>query len=103
MTKTVAAAIVLLSAAALAHGDAQWIQDDPRHVDDLGIHCCGPTDCERIPPGAVKIEDKGVRIIETGQFFPYTRQGMYHSIDGDLWWCRRAGEVKCIFIPHSGS
>jgi len=33
-----------ISAAALAHGEAEWIQKNPDFVDRFGYHCCGPNE-----------------------------------------------------------
>ena len=38
---------------ARAHGDAAWIMQDPGYRTANGSHCCGPTDCERVPDGEV--------------------------------------------------
>jgi hypothetical protein len=43
-----------LSAAAFAHGDAEWIQKNPDYVDKFGYRCCSPNDCERIPESFVR-------------------------------------------------
>ncbi|MBN9525759.1 MAG: hypothetical protein J0H82_06140 [Alphaproteobacteria bacterium] len=111
----IAAAAVLLPALALAHGDAAWIQHDPRYVDQRNIHCCGEHDCERAPADAVRATDEGWLIVGTGQIVPYARfgHGLFWSIDADFWWCRytydvaeygnQAGEVRCLFVPGTAS
>lgn len=111
----VAAGVVLAAGLALAHGDAAWIQADPRYVDQRGVHCCGVHDCERAPAGAARATDEGWLIVSTGQVIPYERfgHGLHSSIDGDIWWCRfsydaaeygnAAGEVRCLFVPEQSS
>lgn len=94
----------VLATVALAHGDAAWIMAETRYRTVAGAHCCGPSDCERAPRGAVERTGSGYRIAATGQTIPADRKALYTSIDGDDWWCRDgAGRVKCLFVPLTGS
>lgn len=99
MLKIAALSLPLL----LAHADAAWIMSDRRYVTELGEHCCGPSDCERAPPGAVVATASGWRIAETGQEFDFDTKALYISKDADFWWCRRRGKVVCLFTPGAGT
>lgn len=98
-----ALAIVLMSGAALAHGDAEWIMREPGYVSNAGSHCCGPSDCERMPadvearlrqiPGGWELD---------GVTFKYGEKGMYASVDSGWWWCR-IGTPRCLFEPQRGA
>lgn len=114
--------LLLVPFVATAHGDANWIQRDPRYVTDIQIstggysHCCGPADCEMAPDDAIVPTPDGWVIPSTGQTIPFEmlakgRQAFY-SIDGKPWWCRRytvgadgtfKRNVVCIFVPGEAS
>jgi hypothetical protein len=93
----------------LAHGEAQWISDNPNYVFDStykdNVHCCGPQDCSRIPLTELpKYVNGGWLIPSTGQIFAENRKGLYPSIDENWWWCRPNGhDVVCLFKPVAGS
>ena len=96
-------AAAVLTAFLLAHGDAAWIMTEPRYVAASGSHCCGPSDCERMPAEVqkrLKQIDGGWEL--DGVTFKYGERGMYHSIDSDWWWCR-IGEPRCLFEPNVGA
>lgn len=98
------ATVSALATVALAHGDAAWIMREPRFVTVNGVHCCGPSDCQRAPRGAVERIGSGYRIAATGQSIPADWKALYTSIDADDWWCRDgAGRVKCLFVPLTGA
>ena len=86
-----------------AHGDAEWIMREPRYVTEQKVHCCGPSDCERAPKGAVVLTGSGWMIAANGQVFDYDSPALYISIDADFWWCRRDQKVVCLFTPGTGS
>lgn len=93
-------AILLLSSPALAHGDAQWIMDDPRLR-----YCCGIDDCERAPPGTIVSIPGGWEILATGQRFMEGDPDLHWSRDNDFWWCRPKSMfplAKCLMRPPGG-
>lgn len=92
---------VLVTSAAFAHGDAQWIMDDPKTR-----FCCGPSDCERAPLGAVRPIKGGWEIVSTGQRFMDGAADLHPSKDNDFWWCRPESIkplAKCLFAPAGGA
>lgn len=94
------AALVALSAQVHAHGIATWIMQGP-YVDRAGIHCCGPTDCDIAKPGELEHVNGGWLHIPTGTRIEDGEQGIYPSIDVQLWRCVRGGQLKCVF-PATG-
>lgn len=99
----IVAAIALLTGPAhatlIAHGDAAWIQAEPRYRDAEGIHCCGPTDCAAMPEGAVEETERGYLIKATGELIDWTAKGVYVSRDDHFWSCFRGGRTRCLFVP----
>jgi hypothetical protein len=93
--------LVLPLSKAFAHGDAEWIMREPRYVDRVGIHCCGPSDCGPVPAGEITETDNSVS--HGGQTLMKRERGVYWSIDERHWVCRRFDGLKCIFIPQPGS
>jgi len=92
--------ILFLASPALAHGDAQWIADDPKLS-----YCCGIHDCERVPLTAVRPIRGGWEIISTGQVFMEGDPDLHMSRDQFFWWCRPAAtfpKVKCLIRPAGG-
>jgi len=89
---------------AKSHNDASWIMQEPRFVMKSGVHCCGPTDCQRLPKGAVSLTKDGYVVLRTGQLFPREDSVRYDSIDEDYWSCQRSPEspVHCLFTPSLG-
>lgn len=78
-----------------AHGDAAWIMDSP-----ITRHCCGPTDCARLPDDAVTAAGDGW--IFEGRLFMRGDPNVYPSNDGHFWACRfgaGAGQIRCFFYP----
>jgi heme A synthase len=101
-------ALMLIAGAAYAHGDAQWIADNKRYVDEAGAHCCGVADCRRDQAAKFRESDAGVWVTTgAGAEVLVPRRlvgrGLYPSID-DWWWiCIRGGEIKCVFKPTGGT
>lgn len=97
----IAAPLIFLGVPILAHGDAQWIQSDPKLS-----YCCGVHDCERAPLSAVKGVNGGWYLPSTGQTFRDGEPDLHMSKDQDFWWCRPPswnGYVKCFFAPAGGA
>lgn len=92
-------AALLVSLAAHAHGDAEWIMRNPAYVDNAGVHCCGPTDCARAEAGEVSRVDGGWRHNPTGTYLADGERAIYYSKDADLWRCARGGVLRCLFLP----
>ena len=99
-----------ISAVALAHGDAEWIQKNPDFVDKFGHHCCSPNDCERIPESYVRQEGKDIYVLPTRQKFRKDERGTYRSRDSSWWWCKgrqlpglSEPPAVCIFFPFDDS
>ncbi len=84
---------ILLPGLALAHGDAAWIQHEPRYLmRGDNRHCCDVSHCHRgPPPGGVAIRDEGIEVLGSGQVFAWGQQGLYASIDDEWWWCGMDG------------
>ncbi len=102
---------VLLTVAAtaltLTHGDAAWIQSNPRYkIRNSETHCCGPDHCKRIPRAEVAVTPDGY--VVHGALFPHAefedgKGALYASIDHDYWLCEWSGEPKCLFTPEGSS
>ncbi|MBX3501319.1 MAG: hypothetical protein KF889_17915 [Alphaproteobacteria bacterium] len=100
---------LVFSEAALAHGDADWIQKNSQFVDRFGRHCCGPKDCERIPESWIREEGIDIYVLPTRQRFRKGQRGTYQSRDEHWWWCKARqlpGQSRppaaCIFFPFHG-
>lgn len=94
---------VITMGAALAHGDAMWIEQGG-YKDQAGIGCCGPHDCHREMAVKFRESPEGVYVTTgAGDEILMPRRlvgrGLYGSEDGDWWICIRGGEVKCVFKP----
>ena len=59
----------------LAHGDADWITNDPQYVDRFGHRCCGPEDCERIPESFIRENGRDIYVLPTQQVFRKGHRG----------------------------
>lgn len=104
---TYAAAMLLVAVDARAHGDAAWIEANPRYVDQDGVQCCGPHDCHREQAVKFREAEDGVHVTTgAGDEVLMPRRleghGLYPSIDEDWWMCIRAGVVRCLFKPTTG-
>lgn len=80
--------VLLIMAAAFAHGDAMWIEEGG-YKDKDGIGCCGPRDCHREPAMSFREADEGVYVTTgTGAEILMPRKlvgrGLYSSQD-DRW------------------
>jgi hypothetical protein len=99
---------LVLSSAAWAHGDAEWIQRG-RFTGIDGSACCGPDDCETAPADAVVRIKGGWKIVQSGQVFLDGHKGTYESINLEFWWCRfpnqpgLEGKRRCLFAPRLGT
>jgi len=106
-SRLMAAALVAAGPAAHAHGDAQWIMENSRYVDQAGTHCCGPSDCRRehaskfqeVPGGIAVSTGAGDVILMSRDL---VGRGLYPSIDDSWWICIRGGVVRCVFKPSTG-
>ena len=91
---------------ALSHPGWQWIMDEPKFVDRVGIHCCS-TDCFPAEAGSFREDEGGISF--EGQRLLRREPGIYwsqepHPPSSQRWWvCRRYGKVKCIFRPQPES
>lgn len=97
---------VVAAGAALAHGDAIWIEKDKSYKDPNGTHCCGVDDCSRLPDASVeRLPGGGWRYKPSGQVFQFDDKGVYPSIDRDFWGCvYQQGQpaLRCFFAPLRG-
>lgn len=95
--------------AARAHGDAQWIADDP-----TTDHCCGVDDCAWAPNPTTTVTEAGpgrwhVRVtthpnapLGTERTFEEGGPDVFPSIDQHYWVCVYHGRVRCFFYPPAG-
>ena len=106
---TAGALYTLCAAVVLAHGDAEWIQRNPRYVDEIGHHCCS-NECTRWDKQAFREEGDEIIFLPTEQRFKRNRGGTYRS-ENVHWWACVPGTLlggpdlppaTCIFYPfHS--
>lgn len=101
-------AAATLAPPARAHGEAQWIMDNPRYLDRWAAHCCGPTDCHREKAVNFREDLYGVYFrtgagVELKMPTAHRGMGLYVSIDQDWWVCIRDGKLRCVFRPAKGS
>lgn len=90
-------AVLAPSGQARAHGEANWIMEHP----DYGW-CCGPTDCSKIKPEEVRIDDEFYLVERYGLRWPVI--GAFKSNDHHYWMCifmrgTSLEQVKCFFAP----
>lgn len=107
-----AALLVLIPLSARAHGDAQWIADDPATRYCCGINDCGPV---RVYGGTVEELEAGVwRVtIPPGghPMLPDGAQRTFREGDSNVHWSKRlepyvcgwGGELRCFFPEPKGS
>ena len=98
--------IALLSSAALAHEDADWIRLQ-QLKNRMGEYCCGAQDCAAVDKEAFIAGPGGYIITRKAQgpreeHIPYS-EAMPFSIDGRLWVCRKQdGSRRCVFDQPPG-
>ena len=96
----------VVAGTALSHQGWEWIMDEPKYVDRVGVHCCS-TDC--FPAEASRFREDEGGISFDGQRLLRQERGIYWSQEpqppmSQRWWvCRRYGKVKCIFKPQPES
>lgn len=75
-----------------------WIRKHPK----LGW-CCGPQDCKRLPPGAVKPTPRGWSVVPNGEIIPYGKTLPAPDTHGPIA-CYNLSTmtVRCLFMPQSG-
>lgn len=92
---------------ARAHDGYEWIMNEPRYVDRVGIHCCS-RDCTRAPASDFYETQDGI-IYKGNEKLLHEDRGIYRSEDpketGAQWWwvCRRHDKLRCIFRPRGDS
>lgn len=114
---TLVFAFALSPSPSLAHGEANWIMENPATV-----HCCGPEDCGWIdssavhfdgtnyiiPPGTIQHNDGKDRVLP-GYTIPYAKAKS--SNNHHYWIClnlygdakqRALMKLRCFFSPPSG-
>ena len=112
-------AVGMFAGTARAHGDAQWIMENQQTQ-----WCCGPRDCERLPPDSIRYEvndeHAGWRItwgdiavfwqddgrrgkyrVGAARQSPYggpyyLTYGLYDSPDDHFWMCWRDPMTKSV-------
>jgi hypothetical protein len=99
--------LFLAPASAFAHDGYEWIMNEPRYVDRVGIHCCS-TDC--FPAAAARFSEDGGGIVFDGtERLSLQERGIYwssepHPPQAQRWWvCRRQNKLRCIFRPQPDS
>lgn len=90
---------------AYAHGDAWWIQSNPKTQ-----YCCGPDDCRPLANEAVTMTGEGYLVQWEGQeyTFAYRSPDVHASIDERFWFCNYKTDLGeaitfCLFVPAWGS
>lgn len=87
--------------AQIAHGDAQWIANEPKFS-----YCCGIDDCHVAADSEVVPIKDGWYLPSTGQTFREGDPDLHVSRDHRPWWCKPPswnGWVKCLFVPGRGA
>lgn len=93
--------LALLVGPAVAHDDAQWIQEGAFTSPVDGSRCCGPRDCHSIPEDAVT-RLKGGYLLSGGEYIPEVEA--QPSRDGMFWRCSFPdNRRRCFFAPPEGS
>ena len=101
---------LLVATIALAHGDAQWINDGKYKARD-GLPCCDEQDCIRYSADRFRKTPEGIWFMtEDGEPFlmPWTdrNKGLYTSENEDWWACVYTAkyegaqpQLRCVFVP----
>lgn len=101
--------LLLGSSSAIAHGDAEWIQNDDRYrdMDDSSIHCCGPSDCHTWPAADIELKPGGYLVKSLNKFINANKVYITRpdKIDiSEFWLCLRGNmSVRCLFVPGGGA
>jgi hypothetical protein len=115
MRALLATLFLALCIPALAHGPAQWIQDQ-NLKNGLGELCCGESDCGYMVSGTVTAIEGGYRVDAVFRIDPPNREPIMQEVHevvpynqasisptGEYWRCQWGGGRKCFFAPNSGS
>ena len=96
---------LLTPQAALTHGEADWIMNEPGYTAANGSSCCGPVDCAAVAGDFARPVPGGWYVPSTDQTFQWGERGLYPSNDGlTLWRCQPTGQpVRCLFVPSNAS
>ena len=99
----VALALGLAAGAALAHGDALWIQNGQyRNLSGRHEQCCGEHDCRRLLRTEVETRPGGYWVRTMGILVPYDQAQV--SEDEFFWICIRPdGAMRCFFAAAQGT
>jgi len=91
----VIAFLVMIARPASAHGDAQWIIDNP-----ATYYCCGPQDCTVIPASIVKPIAGGYTVFWNGKWWPFQRDGKDKFSERRVWPSERASWWMCVKLDR---
>ena len=94
---------VLVADAALAHGDAAWIERQGLR-NAAGELCCGEHDCAALADGDVAVTAAGYLIKSLNETVPFHEALPLPADGGGRYWrCAWGGRRKCFFAPPPGS
>jgi hypothetical protein len=93
-------ALALLTSAAAAHDEAEWIQHGG-YRNAAGELCCGERDCAALPNGDVSATAAGYLIRSIAEIIPFAEA--LPPPDGRYWRCEWGGRRKCFFAPPPNS
>src|SRR5262249_10688228 len=89
-------ALLVLSTAVLAHGEADWISRGG-YRNAVGEFCCGEQDCPALADDDVAITAGGYLVKSLREVVPFSEA--MPSPDGHFWRCAWGGARKCFFAP----
>ena len=89
---------------AFAHGDHSWIQDRGFR-NSRGIGCCGARDCFDLPRENLMPTAGGWAVVWEGRtYFVPEADAIHYTPDGKPHVCiPEGGEIRCLFVPTTGS
>jgi hypothetical protein len=93
------AATASLAPMALAHGEADWINQGG-YRNAVGELCCGERDCAALRDTDVEVTAAGFHIRSLDETVPFDQA--LPSPDGHYWRCAWGGARKCFFAPPMG-
>src|SRR5262245_29653305 len=64
--------------------------------------CCGKNDCKEVAPETMHVTPTGVFMFDDTDLIIDVSRAM-PSPDGRIWRCIWGGEIRCLFVPFSGS